>query len=153
MPFPEQHLKLLRVLAEIRNSEAATVAAIRAGWPDARNIRYRRVPDDLRDFAAWQSGDVRFLAVTGLETASDFAWVIGLSWDWIDVGHGIQTSRMLWATSGEAVAEYASWPADSRVVLAGHSFGGALVNVLGDLRAATGQADRTEVVSFASPHR
>ena len=151
MPYPEQHLRLLRVLSKIWESEAATVAAIRAGWPDASDIRYRRSLDQVRDFASWRSGDTRFLAVTGIETTLDIAAVIAFFADTINVVHGIETSRLIWATGGEAVALEASWPRGSRVVLAGHSYGGALVCVLGALRAARGFADRTTVVTFGMP--
>jgi hypothetical protein len=130
----------LDVLQAVRESHAATTAAIQAGFPGARLIRYERVPGGpLRDFVHWQVGATHYVAITGLETPADFAAVA-----FNGPGHIVSTSV--------AVRSYvASLPPGEPVVIFGHSAGGNAAQLAGADLAAAGRALSTRVVTFGSP--
>ena len=135
----------------IRMGESATTAAILAGWPGATGIVYRRILDDLRDFAAWQSGGTYYMVVTGLEIIGDFIRTGAYAATFVDVGFGIRTSSYLWRTSQEARRFFRDVSEGDPLVLAGHSAGGVTVALFGALRVAYGAADKTTVVTFGMP--
>lgn len=138
IPLPVNSAAALEVLAAVRQSEEATLAAVTRGWPGATIVEYVRVPlSPERDFVVWHQGGTTYVAATGLETPQDFA-AIGFN----GASHFAENSAQVRA----AIARI-----EGPAVLIGHSAGGEAVIVGAVERAGRGLGASTAVVTFAAP--